>query len=93
MEYRGKFVHTLVRIQHIALMSRIDPFCETCRLATQTLAPTLPVFQGIKCCVKHIASQRHKNYLYIRLIIIMYQMSSDLHGVVHKLNTTLPKIV
>ena len=27
MEYHGKFGHTLGRIQHIALMSRLDVFC------------------------------------------------------------------
>ena len=34
MEYHGKFRHTLGRIQHIALMSRNDLCCATCRLAT-----------------------------------------------------------
>ena len=48
MEYHGKFVHTLGRIQHIAPMSRIELFNATCHLATQTVAPTLPGFQGIK---------------------------------------------
>ena len=52
MEYHGKFGHTLGRIQHIALMSRIDLCYATCRLATQTVAPTLPIFQGIKQCVQ-----------------------------------------
>ena len=45
MEYHGNFGHTLGRIQHIALMSRIDLCYATCRLATQTVAPTLP---GVK---------------------------------------------
>ena len=48
MEYHGKFGHTIGRIQHIALMSRIDLCYATCRLATQTAATTLPGFQGIK---------------------------------------------
>ena len=48
MEYHGKFGHTLGRIQHISIMSRIDLFCATCCLATQTVAPILPGFQGIK---------------------------------------------
>ena len=48
MEYYGKFGHTLGSIQHIALMSRIDICYATYRLATQTVAPTLPGFQGIK---------------------------------------------
>ena len=48
LEYHGKFGHTLGMIQQISLMGRIDTFNATCRLATQTVAPTLPVFQGIK---------------------------------------------
>ena len=51
-------------IQHIALMSIIDFFCEICRLDTQTLAPTIPGFQGIKCCVKYIGSLPHKPIFY-----------------------------
>ena len=48
MEYHGKFGHTLGRIQIIALMIKIDLYYETCRLAAQNVAPTLPCFQGIK---------------------------------------------
>ena len=44
MEYHGKFGHTLGRIQHIALMSRIDLCNATCLLAIQTVATTLPGF-------------------------------------------------
>ena len=51
IEYHGKFGHTLGRIQHIALMSRIDLFYATCSLATKNVAPTLPGFKGIKRCV------------------------------------------
>ena len=32
----------------IDLMSRIGVFYKTCLIETQTVAPTLPVFQGIK---------------------------------------------
>ena len=64
MEYHGKFGHTLGRIQHIALMSRIDLFYATCRLETQTVAPTLPGFQGIKRCVQYLASNPHKPIFY-----------------------------
>ena len=64
MEYHGKFRHTLGRIQHIALMSSIDLCCAACRLATQTVAPTLPGFQGIKRCVQYLASQPHKPIFY-----------------------------
>ena len=64
MEYHGKFGHTLERIQHIALMSRIYLCCATCRLETQTVAPTLPGFQGIKLCVQYLASHPHKPIFY-----------------------------
>ena len=64
MEYHGKFGHTLGRIQHIALMSRTDLCYATCRLDTQTVAPTLPSFQGIKRCVKYLDSHPHKPIFY-----------------------------
>ena len=64
MEYNGKFVHTLGRIQHIALMSRIYFCYETCRLSTQNVAPTLPGFQGIKRYVQYLASRPHKPIFY-----------------------------
>ena len=64
MEYHGKFRHTIGRIQHISIMSRIDLCYATCRLATQTAAPTLPGFQGIKRCVQYLASHPHKPTFY-----------------------------
>ena len=64
MEYHGKFRHTLGRIKHIALMSRIDLCYAACRLATQTVAPTLPGFQGIKRCVQYLDSHPHKPIFY-----------------------------
>ena len=64
IEYHGKFGHTLRRIQHIALMSRIDLCYETCRLANQNVAPSLPGFQGIKRCVQYMASHPHKTICY-----------------------------
>ena len=64
MEYHGKFGHTLGRIQHIALMSRIDLFYAICRLETQTVAPTLPGFQVIKRYVQYLASHPHKPIFY-----------------------------
>ena len=60
MEYRRKFEHTLGRMQHIALMSRIYLCYRTCRLATQTVAPTFPGYQGIKRCVQYRTSKPHK---------------------------------
>ena len=64
MEYHGKFGHTLGRIQHISLMSIIDHFYATCRLANQNVAPTLPSFQGIKRCVQYLDSLPHKPIFY-----------------------------
>ena len=49
-----------------------------CRLAAQTVEYTLPGFQGIKRRIIYMASQPHKN-IFILLIIIMYQISPDLH--------------
>ena len=92
MEYHGKIGHTLVRIQHIALMSRIRVSYTTFRLSTQTVSPTLPGLQGINLCVQYIASHPHKT-IFILLIIIMAQISSDLHGVRINLKTIQPIIV
>ena len=51
IDYHGKCGQTLVRIQHISIMSVIVICYATCCLATQNMAPTLPGFQGIKCYV------------------------------------------
>ena len=45
-------------------MSRIFICYTTCRLANQTVAITLPGFQGIKCCVQYLASHSHKPIFY-----------------------------
>ena len=60
MEYHVKFGFTLLRIQHISLMSIIVLCYATCILATQTVAPILNGFQGIKQCVQYLASHPHK---------------------------------
>ena len=52
--------HTLRRIEHIALMIRIGICCIICCIETQTVAPILPVFQGIKHFVQYLASHPHK---------------------------------
>ena len=92
MEYHGKFGHALGSIQHIALMSIIDIFYATCHLDPQTLAPTLPFFQGIKCCVQYLDIHPHKPIFYPSIFIVD-QISSGLHGVEIKLKTTQPRIV
>ena len=56
------------------------------------MEPNLPSFQCIKLYVQYLASQPHKP-MFILLILMMDQISSDLNGVGIKLNTTLPKIV
>ena len=60
MEYHGKFGHRHVRIQKISLMIINDLCYATCRLTTQTVAPTLTDFQGIKRCVQYLDSHLHK---------------------------------
>ena len=64
MEYHGKFGHTLGRIQHIALMSRIEMFYTDFHIEIQTLASTLLGFQGIKRCIKYLSINPHKPIFY-----------------------------
>ena len=45
-------------------MSRIDLCYATFRLATQTVAPTLPGFQVIKRCVQYMDIHPHKPIFY-----------------------------
>ena len=64
IKYHGKLGHTLKRIQHIDIMSRIKFFYATFCLSTKTVAPTIPRFQGIKRCVKYLDSHPHKPLSY-----------------------------
>ena len=64
MEYHGNFGHTIGRIQQIDIMIRIDICYTDCRLATQTVAPNLPFFQGIKRCIQYLDSHPHKPIFY-----------------------------
>ena len=80
MEYHGEFGHNIGRIQHISLMSIIDTWFTSYRLATQTVTPTLPSFQGIKRCVQYLDSHTHTP-IFILLILMMAQILSDIHGV------------
>ena len=73
-------------------MSRIDICYATFRLETQTAAPTLTVFQGIKLCVQYVAGHPHKP-VFVLLILMMTQISSELYGVGIKLKTTSLRIV
>ena len=45
-------------------MSIIKILYATCFLATQTVAPTIPGFKGIKLYVHYLASHPHKNIFY-----------------------------
>ena len=64
MEHHRKFGHNIGRIQPIALMSRTDICYVACRLANQTVAPTIPGFQGIKRCIKYLDSYPRKPIFY-----------------------------
>ena len=59
MEYHGKFGHTLVRIQHISLVSRIELCYATCRLANPfyTGAPTVH-WEDNTSCVSIVEAKR-----------------------------------
>ena len=63
-EYNGKFGHALGRIQNIALMSKIEICYTACYIATLTVAPTLHIFQIIKCCIQYMDSHHHKPIFY-----------------------------
>ena len=45
-------------------MSRIEKFKTAYCLAPQTVAPTLPGFQGIKRCIKYMDSHPHTPIFY-----------------------------
>ena len=64
MEYHGKFGHNIGRIQHISIMIRSDICYTACCLGTQTVAPTLPCFQGLKRCFQYTASRPHNLIFY-----------------------------
>ena len=51
-------------IQHIAIMSIIDLYYATCRIATQTVAPTISGFQGLNRCIQYISSHLNKPIFY-----------------------------
>ena len=41
-------------------MSRIEICYTAYHMLTQTVSPTLPGFQGIKCCIRYMASNHHE---------------------------------
>ena len=62
------------------------------RLGNQTMALIIPGFQGLKLCIQYLASHTRK-FIFIAIIIITDQISSDLHEVGLKLNITQPIFV
>ena len=64
MEYHSKFEHTIGRIQHISIMIRIGIFYTVCCMGTQNMEPTLPCFQGLKCCIHYLNSHSLKPIFY-----------------------------
>ena len=62
--YQGIFGHTLGPIHHISIMSRIDIYYTKWFLGTQTVAPTIPGFQGVHHCIPYLASHPHKYIFY-----------------------------
>ena len=63
-QHHGKFGHTIGRIQHINIMSRIGICYAKCRLETQYVAPNITGFQGIKLCVQYPDSYPYKPIFY-----------------------------
>ena len=61
MEYNGKFGHTLGRIHHISIMRIIEIFYTAFRLGTQTMAPTLNDFQGLKLRIQYLGSHPYNS--------------------------------
>ena len=64
MEYHGKFGHTIGRIVHIDLIGILKIYYTACNIAIETVAHTIPGFQGIKCHVQYLAINPHKTILY-----------------------------
>ena len=72
-------------------MIRIDIFNTACHLETQTVAPTLPGFQGLKMCIKYLSTHPHK-IIFTLLIHMKDKIESDLHMVEIRLKITQPKV-
>ena len=64
MEYHGKFGHTIGWIQTISPMSRTDICYTEYNLENQTMASTIPGFQGITSRIKYLSSHLHKVIFY-----------------------------
>ena len=64
MEYHGKFWHTLAWIQQISPMIRINIYYTDFHMETQTVAPNITGFQGIKRCIQYLDSHPNKPIFY-----------------------------
>ena len=64
MEYHKNFGHTLGLIHTIALISTLLIFYTACPLVTQTVAPTLTSFQGIKQFIQYIVGHPHNPIIF-----------------------------
>ena len=64
MKYHGKFGHTLGRIHQISIMIRIDICYTDYHLVTQTVAPTIPGFQGLNIRIQYLDIHPHKPIFY-----------------------------
>ena len=92
MEYHEIFVYTLGRIQHIALMSRIDIFMKPVVQQTKLWQPPYLVSKASIDVFNIWLVIQIKQY-FILLLIMRDQMSSELHVVGINFNTTRPRIV
>ena len=64
MKHHGKPGNSLGGIQHISNLIRICICYTSWRLGTQSVAPTLPGFQGLNCCIQYLSSHTHKLIFY-----------------------------
>ena len=90
MEYHGKYVYSLGRIQKIEIIIRTHICYTDCRFLTQTVAYTLPGFQCLRICMQYLATRPHKS-IFSLLVYIKDQILSDLYGVRIRFKTTPPK--
>ena len=64
IEYRGKFRHTIGRINHISMTIRIEIFYTACSLVTQTVVTNFPVFKGLDRYIQYMDTYPHKPIFY-----------------------------
>ena len=92
MEYHGKFGHTIGSIQHTNLISRIDMFTQPV-VYQPKLWHLRFLISKVSIYVFNIWLVTHINQYFFLLILMMDQMSSDLHGMGINLKSKQPRIV